>query len=561
MKILTKSNKKFKALFTRLAVLTLAIVSVTSLASTVIYAQANNPWNIQRNTTTNDLDFYLNSNGISGSSLQLKSNGSARVRSLYDLEDNTNTYLLDPSGNSRLKNVTIDSISLLSLSLYSKDALQGSDSWLRLNQSGQFTSGTHTPGLFAPMSLNVGGVNGWSNPGAGNATIAGNLTLYGYNGLNLAYAGYSTPNGTFRLTPNVHINTPTNYGVIVNWDNGSSGDASVGQFTVGNGYGSALFNVRRDGGTFVGAYLYGGNYLGYPGYLNVYGQVQALRFYDDQPQYYLDMNTQSEIHGMNANYYHTRPNDSWFPYPGNNWNYFRGYTYAFNYPWFDESNPAYYIDPAGRSYFRDLWALDCMMGTCPPNQVFRLTPNLHLNSGTGYALWVNYDNGAASPGAIELAVGNGVGGAVMYVTNQGNIYSGASGWIASDSRIKQNVEKITNPLDKIGKLDGVTFEYRKDIPKMTYPEGRAMGLIAQEVEKVLPEVVSTGPDGYKSVSYTQLIGLLIEGVKKLQEELGQIKQSLEEQKEINNRQANEIDSLRKELDLLKEEVRSIKETN
>ena len=60
-----------------------------------------------------------------------------------------------------------------------KHAIRGNDAWLRLNQQGVFTSGVHTPGLFAPMSLNVGGVGGWGNPGNGNATIAGKLDVWG----------------------------------------------------------------------------------------------------------------------------------------------------------------------------------------------------------------------------------------------------------------------------------------------------------------------------------------------------------------------------------------------
>jgi len=57
-----------------------------------------------------------------------------------------------------------------------KHALRGNDGWLRLNQDGKFPEGTHTPGLFAPNSLNVGaGWNGWGNPGAGNIAYAGQL--------------------------------------------------------------------------------------------------------------------------------------------------------------------------------------------------------------------------------------------------------------------------------------------------------------------------------------------------------------------------------------------------
>jgi hypothetical protein len=60
-----------------------------------------------------------------------------------------------------------------------KNALRGSDSWLRLNQDGAFPSGVHTPGVFAPGSLNVGGRGGYGNPGGGNAWFTGSLTIDG----------------------------------------------------------------------------------------------------------------------------------------------------------------------------------------------------------------------------------------------------------------------------------------------------------------------------------------------------------------------------------------------
>src|SRR5262249_51306430 len=52
--------------------------------------------------------------------------------------------------------------------------------WLRLNQNLDFSkpiNGVHTPGLFAPESLNVGGVSGWADPGAGNVTVAGRVAI------------------------------------------------------------------------------------------------------------------------------------------------------------------------------------------------------------------------------------------------------------------------------------------------------------------------------------------------------------------------------------------------
>jgi hypothetical protein len=76
--------------------------------------------------------------------------------------------LLDPAGNLSVQG---------DIAVGRKHALRGNDSWLRLNQDGAFASGVHTPRLFAPASLNVGGLNGWADPGFSNAVIAGKLTV------------------------------------------------------------------------------------------------------------------------------------------------------------------------------------------------------------------------------------------------------------------------------------------------------------------------------------------------------------------------------------------------
>lgn len=73
------------------------------------------------------------------------------------------------------------------IALNGKHAFRGSDTWLRLNQDGKFSEGVHTPGLFAPNSLNVGAAGGWVNPGAGNIAYAGTL-----NKLDVAVAFAST---------------------------------------------------------------------------------------------------------------------------------------------------------------------------------------------------------------------------------------------------------------------------------------------------------------------------------------------------------------------------------
>jgi hypothetical protein len=88
----------------------------------------------------------------------------------------------------------------------------------------------------------------------------------------------------------------------------------------------------------------------------------------------------------------------------------------------------------------------------------------------------------------------------------------------SDIKLKEDIKVIPNALDKVSKIRGVTF-IRNDIDD----KSRQAGVIAQEVEKVLPEVVTTTEDGIKTVAYGNLVGLLIESIKELKKEVEELK--------------------------------------
>jgi len=82
----------------------------------------------------------------------------------------------------------------------------------------------------------------------------------------------------------------------------------------------------------------------------------------------------------------------------------------------------------------------------------------------------------------------------------------------SDERLKENVETIADAGSKVAALRGVNFDWKATGEK-------TMGVIAQEVEAVIPEVVATDDEGMKSVDYQAMVGLLIEAVKELQEKV------------------------------------------
>ncbi len=90
----------------------------------------------------------------------------------------------------------------------------------------------------------------------------------------------------------------------------------------------------------------------------------------------------------------------------------------------------------------------------------------------------------------------------------------------SDRRYKENIAPITSSLDKVMKLQGVTYTWNKtDFPRKFFPDGTEIGLIAQDVETVLPEVVYTDKDGFKSVTYDRLTAVLIEAVKEMKQQM------------------------------------------
>jgi len=104
----------------------------------------------------------------------------------------------------------------------------------------------------------------------------------------------------------------------------------------------------------------------------------------------------------------------------------------------------------------------------------------------------------------------------LYATGGLSVYGGdIVAFATSDSTLKTNIEPIQNSLDKVNKLNGVLFDWNEKAEEKYGKVGREAGVIAQEVEVVLPEVVTTRDDGTKAVRYEKLVPLLIEAIKEL----------------------------------------------
>jgi hypothetical protein len=97
----------------------------------------------------------------------------------------------------------------------------------------------------------------------------------------------------------------------------------------------------------------------------------------------------------------------------------------------------------------------------------------------------------------------------------------------SDARLKTKVEPIADPISKIMALRGVTFRPNQTALDLGIIDKEEVGVIAQEVETVLPQlVVDSGYQGYKTVKYDKLTALLIEAVKNQQVQIDELKQEI-----------------------------------
>lgn len=138
-----------------------------------------------------------------------------------------------------------------------------------------------------------------------------------------------------------------------------------------------------------------------------------------------------------------------------------------------------------------------------------------LSGGAG----ISYNN---STGAITCTIDTPAEVGLGNLSSSGNSLSGsftATGNITaySDERLKENVETIEGALDKVSQMRGVTYNYKSELNDGQ----RGTGVIAQEMQQVMPEVVEEGE--YLSVAYGNIVGVLIEAVKELKEELNKCK--------------------------------------
>jgi hypothetical protein len=169
---------------------------------------------------------------------------------------------------------------------------------------------------------------------------------------------------------------------------------------------------------------------------------------------------------------------------------------------------------------------------------FKITAEA-ANGGAGDVMYFDYDTGNVGIGTTTPSykldvVGDaritsgslGVGVAPNATDGRIDASNDIVAYQTSDQRLKENVTQIENALEKVKSLTGVEFDWIEEHKHIHGYEGHDTGIIAQQVQAVMPTAVRTNDSGYLSVRYEKMIALLIEGMKEQQNQIDELKAKL-----------------------------------
>ena len=147
-----------------------------------------------------------------------------------------------------------------------------------------------------------------------------------------------------------------------------------------------------------------------------------------------------------------------------------------------------------------------------------------LVQGTGVTITNNSGENATPTIAIGQAVGTsanvqfnsiGVGTTASGTAGEIRATGDITAFFSSDIRLKENIIPITNALEKVNQISGNTYDWKEGYDEIHSHKGNDVGVIAQEIEQILPQIVTNRDNGFKAVQYEKIIPLLIEAIKEL----------------------------------------------
>jgi hypothetical protein len=157
----------------------------------------------------------------------------------------------------------------------------------------------------------------------------------------------------------------------------------------------------------------------------------------------------------------------------------------------------------------------------------------YANNGGQYNVFLGYKAGSAETGSHKLYIDNCYTGGscddpLIYGEFNNRLIKISGRLVfSSDERLKKNIEPLNSSLDKVMKIRGVSYEWKSAERR---GKGRDIGLIAQDVETVIPELVVTDDKGYKALSYDRMVPVLVEAIKEQQKTISEKSRVIDEQR-------------------------------
>ncbi len=167
-----------------------------------------------------------------------------------------------------------------------------------------------------------------------------------------------------------------------------------------------------------------------------------------------------------------------------------------------------------------------------PNNTAGIWFNNSLNNiGSGDGAFFGIETATAGSERAGIYIGNAWR---FYINRSGNanfagtVTASCGLLVCSDLRYKKNIIPLENSLANVLKINGVSYDFRQnEFPEKNFSDKNQIGLIAQEIEKIFPEMVFTDEKGFKSVDYARLTPVLVEAIKELTAKNGKLESRLD----------------------------------